>query len=469
MKNFRTSKPTLSLVFLAGLLMVSFQNFTPAQKAEFEAAKNKLQNLQVAGLYEYCAIAGTVGDKRPASRQFKCNELPFGKLIGMSPVEHAQFLAQRKTAPNNRFAFFSAQVAQKAADENLALWHTKKEVINQDIPFTDKAGKSRSVKLSAYLDRAVIETKTDVVLGNADFGIKNYGQQRIFKPQGHHFSNVNKDNYTLSTCTYFPGMKVSGDTMGSKYSLFDKWWGSYSVHFSINPGNFKFDRFETCNLLKINKGGNQDNLVQLIGLKSPKFLGAQLSGLAFDVDIGIFGWFVTVILATILHFIPFIGTFLSAALVSTVFLVTETNIPANIAQTYMNKSLDSYDTSDSWNKILNNFNSSEANIKSGGYLKDLVTISMLKNSVIPAFKEQIEAHSKIEYLRTLNPSAVAAVEKAERDVLELKLKAEQIELQAQAYRDSIESKLREERDRLEAKLRAERDRFRNKRSIASEN
>jgi hypothetical protein len=354
-------------------------------------------------------------------------------------------------------AISAANLSRIRAQENLALWHSKKEVINQDIPFTDKAKKSRSVKLVAYIDRSLIETTTDVSVGNSNVGLKNYGQQRIFKPQGHHFYNLNKDNYTISTCTYFPGMQIRGDSMGSKYSLFDYWWGSYSVDISINPGSFKYDRFETCNLLKINKSGNQDNLISLIGLKSPKFFGAQISGLSFDVDIGIAGWFLTTILAVILNFIPFIGTYLSAALIGTVFLVTETSIPSNIAQSYINQGLESYDTSDSWNKILNNFNSSEANIKSGGYLKDLVTISALKNTVLPAFKEQMAAHNKIELLRKIDPGAVAAIEKAERDLLEIKLKAEKLEQDARAYKDS-----------LEAKLRAERDRFKNKRFMANE-
>ena len=400
---------------------------------------------------------------------YSLNVLPFGKIIGINQVTYDQIMQANSAVTMSSYCFgrgmFMPECVEKRtksqirsdADSNLALWNSRKELLNKEINFQDRAGKSRSIRLSASIDRSSIETTTDVVVGNADVGSKNYGQQRIFKPQGHHFYNLNKDNYTLSTCTYFPGMKINGDSFGTKYSIFDYWWGSYSVDFSINPGSFKYDRFETCNLLKVNATGNQDNLISLIGLKAPKFLGASLSGLAFDVDIGIFGWFVTTILAVILNFIPVIGTFLSAALIASVVIITETNLPAQIAQTYMNQTLDRYDSADSWNRILNNFNSSEANIKSGGYLKDLVTISLLKNSVLPAFKEQMAAHSKIELLRKIDPGAVAALEKAERDALEIKAKADKVVADAKALRDQ-----------LEAQFRLERDRFRLKRYLANE-
>lgn len=460
--NSRSLK-IVSALSLIAVLLVSYQNFTTAQISEFEAAKAKLENIEIPSLYDYCAVAGTAADKRPKSIQFKCNELPFGKIIGINQATYESILAANPVVEiptscygrgmllqqiaNCKKLKEAAQVRQNAQKE-LALWNSKKELINKNIDYRDRAGNSRSVKFAAYIDRSAIETSTDVVLGNSDIGIKNYGIQRIYKPQGHHFYSLNKDNYTLSTCTYFPGMRIYGESMSAKYTIFDYWWGRYSVDFSINPGSFKFDRFETCNLLRVNTAGDQNNLISLIGVKSPKFAGAQLSGLAFDIDIGIFGWFVTTILAAVLSFIPLIGPLLSAALISSVFIVTETNVPAQIAQTYLNQSIESYDSADAWNRILNNFNSSEANIKSGGYLKDLTTISLLKNSVLPALKEQMAIHSKIELLRKLDPSAAAAIEKAQNDILELKRKADQIEADARALRDKIDAQIKQEQIRF---------------------
>ncbi len=427
-----------------GISFVLFQNFSLQQSREFVEAKEKLENIKIPSLYSGCENAGSASDRRPASTQFKCHELPFGKIIGMSPSEHAKVMAANPQIPRPSScwgfrtmfqsecqAYMKSEGARKHADEQLALWHARKEIFNQDIPFTDKVGQNRSIRFVAHVDRGAIESNAAVTVGNAEVGIRDYGTQKIFKPQGHHFYNLNKDKYTISGCTYFPGITLSGERMGSEYTIWKKWYGSYSINFSINPGQFKYDRFETCNLFKINTDGHDKGAVSVIGVKAPRFIGAQVSGLHFDIDIGFFGWFMTTILAAVLSFIPIVGNFLSVALVSAVFLITETKIPSEIAQKYINKNLNSYDTTESWNRMLNNINMSEANIKSGDYLRDITAIAKIRNAVLPALQEQMQSHSKVEQLRLINASAAEKLESAyakfqtaknDLEVLKLELK-----------------------------------------------
>lgn len=320
-----------------------------------------------------------------------------------------------KTLLADQLAAWNAET--NTQKELLNLWKNNKLLVDQKIPFTDKAGKSRSIKFYMTMNRDLIESNVNVSVGNKEIGVKDYGSQKISKPSGHHFYNLNKDNQTISACTYFPGMRITGHKFGSDYTIFEKWWGSYSISFSLNPGSFKFDRFETCNLLKINPLEVGNKKISLIGLKSPKFVGMQLSGLAFDLDIGVFGWFVVALLAALASLIPFIGPAIATAIVTSVFLVCETNIPSKLAEKYINKEANSYDTSEAWDKLLNNINTSEANVKTGGYIQDIATIGLLRTTVIPSLKEQMNIHAQVEALRVIDPKAVADYEKTIKDAL----------------------------------------------------
>lgn len=431
---------------LLGIFQNFTQNFAMIQMSQQRALASKnLGKISIPNLYANCDKPGTVDDKRPSDNQYNCTEYPLGLTnIGYSP--QAVAIEKNKTScsiqnigrgrcnanctlPNGiavtcstsysdlnnsrplsckyetsrtrlgrgysiKYDYVTIEAGTYRTnaidlDSQLAQWNSTKTLFDQNLPFTDKAGKSRSVRLIVTTPRNIVSSTANVVVGNPAIGMKNYGKQVINKPSGHHFYNLNKDNATISGCTLFPGMKVYGHTVSSDYTIFEHWWGSYSITFTINPGSFGFDRLETCNLLKINPSEQGTKKVSLIGLKAPKFIAAKLSGLYFNIDIGIFGWFMVTLLAGLALFIPGIGPAVGIAILTSAVLICETNVPAQMAQNYINKKIDSYDSTSAWDKLLNNIDTSQANIKTGGYIKDVTTMGLLRSTVVPAIKEQM--------------------------------------------------------------------------------
>lgn len=301
---------------------------------------------------------------------------------------------------------------QKENSDKKALldqWNADKTLVSQNIPYTDRANKSRSIPFLITIKRDVVISTANVVVGTPASGQKNFGTQTISKVYGHHFYHSITDgtNKYIAGCNYFPGMTVQGHTFSADYTLFEKWWGSYSITLTLNPGTFKFNNLETCNLLKVNPLQINDKKIELIGLKAPRFNGASLSGLYIDLDIGIFGWFVVALIAGISMFLPGVGPLIGTALVAGTYLLTNPTYLSAAAQNYANNTVlndlssgsGQYSTTEAWDKLLNNVNTSQSNVQTGNYIKDITLLSALRTTVIPAIQEQMKMQANIENLK----------------------------------------------------------------------
>lgn len=297
----------------------------------------------------------------------------------------------------------------------LAAWNASKTLISQNFSYSDKQG-ARSVPFYLSVDRApVVSTVNSVKVGSAAIGFTDFGSQVISKYSGHHFYKnfVDGGSNYIAGCSFFPGMTIRGRQVGGTYTLIKNWLFSYSVGLTLNPGSFSFNNFESCFLLKSNPNVTGDSKVEIVAFKPPKLNGAWLSGFYLDIDLGWGYWLLVALLAAVASFIPIIGSTISATIIASG--VTAGAVLSNSAfmSGWVQERLNTIVVSDlasgngdysintlaKLDTLVNTINTSTANVQSGGYLKDIATVGLLRTTVIPALQEQIKIQSRIETVK----------------------------------------------------------------------
>ncbi len=253
----------IRLFFISPLLLLS----TPALADKSISLRSLARSLisPIPAENDVCREAGNKNDTREKTKQYRCNEYPFGSTnLGMSRKEFEKI---KKPTDLQKREYY--------------IWRSKKEVFRETLNV-----KGKNLQFTIHANRmANIDREEETrPLELADGKII---RDRLRASRGLTYFQVvqapnNNFDFIAQTCTFYPGITLTGQSVGESWKKSFLFF-SAKASVTIAPGAQSFSHMRICSKVGFDSE-NTEAPLKVIKLDAPKIYGLKRVGLKVHVD-----------------------------------------------------------------------------------------------------------------------------------------------------------------------------------------